>query len=177
MSRPSWYQKIFWTHFAKPAGERSLYKYLLQHPVSSILEVGVGDGQRMRRLAKLATAPDGAQVRYIGTDEFESAVDGCLHLTLKQAHQVAAQLGFKASLIPGDVQSAIPRVAHKLGASDLLIINGGLDLSDPTSGIVGSWLNRIAHQDSVIFSCENHGSPLQSVDTRRLGLDVASRAA
>ncbi len=117
MSRPSWLQKIYWTRFAKPVEDRELFKQLLSHPLSSILEIGVADGARMRRIAKLAQRSAGCEVlRYIGTDEFESAKDGKRHLSLKQAHQLAGQLGFKASLIPGDIHSAIPRVAHKLGS-------------------------------------------------------------
>lgn len=176
MSRPSWLQKIYWTRFAKPVEDRELFKQLLSHPVSSILEVGVGDGTRMRRLAKLAQRAPGCEVlRYIGTDEFESAKDGQPHLSLKQAHQLATQLGFKASLIPGDVTSAIPRVAHKLGASDMIIIDGGLNPAQPLANTLGSWLNRLAHQDTIILACQERGGTLVLVD--RCQLDLPQRIA
>ncbi len=171
MSRPSWLQKIYWTRFAKPVEDRELFKQLLSHPVSSILEIGVGDGARMRRLAKLAQRALGCEVlRYIGTDEFESAKDGQRHLSLKQAHQLATQLGFKASLIPGDITSAIPRVAHKLGASDMIIIDGGLNPTQPLANTLGSWLNRLAHQDTIILACQERGGPLLLVDRHQLDL-------
>ncbi len=171
MSRPNWLQKIYWTRFSKPIEERELFKQLISRPISSILEIGVGDGQRMRRMSKLVQPATGCeQVRYIGTDEFESAQDGRRHLSLKQAHQLAGQLGFKASLIPGDINSAIPRVAHKLGASDLLIIEGGINPAYPLASTLGSWLNRLAHSDSVVLACEEAGQPLQIVDLQAIEL-------
>ncbi len=171
MSRPSWLQKIYWTRFAKPVEDRELFKQLLTHPVRSILEIGLRDGARMRRVAKLAQKAEGCEtLRYIGTDEFESANDGQQHLSLKQAHQLASQLGFKASLIPGDINSAIPRVAHKLGASDLIIIDGGLNPNQPQACPLGSWLNRLAHSHSIVLACQEKGAALAVVDLRQLEL-------
>ncbi len=176
MSRPTWLQKIFWTRFAKPIEERELFKQLVSQPIRSILEIGVGDGQRMRRIAKLVQpAADCDTVRYIGTDEFESAQDGGRHLSLKQAHQLASQLGFKASLIPGNINSAVPRVAHKLGASDMLVIDGGIDPVHPLVSQLGSWLNRLAHSQSIVLACQQQGGTLQLVDLSRL--ELPSRVA
>lgn len=159
MSRPSWLQRLYWAKFAKPVSDRALFQLLIDRPVSSVLEVGVGDGQRMRRIAQLARVPASTEkLRYVGTDEFESAQDGKRHLSLKQAHQIAGQLNLKASLIPGDIQSAIPRVAHKLGTSDLLIFNHGLNTQDPSSCFAGSWLNHLTHADSVILASDEDGT-------------------
>lgn len=178
MSRPSWLQKLYWTRFSKPVEERALFKYLVERPVASILEIGVGDGGRMQRIAKLVQLPAGAeQLRYIGIDEFESAKDNARHLSLKQAHQLATQLGFKASLIPGDHKSAIPRVAHKMGASDLVIVNGGLNPQEPSIGFIGTWLNRLAHSGSTVIGCEVGGQNLVVINTSTLDLPVIHRAA
>ncbi|MEZ6135602.1 MAG: hypothetical protein R3C53_11900 [Pirellulaceae bacterium] len=145
---------------------------MLTRPLSSILEIGVGDGSRMQRIAKLVQLPTGSQqLRYIGIDEFESAKSG-RHLSLKQAHQLAGQLGFKASLIPGDHNSAIPRVAHKMGASDLVIVDGGLNPQEPLVGIIGTWLNRLAHNQSTVVACEQHGGDLVVVDSTKLDLPI-----
>lgn len=176
MSRPSWLQRLYWTRFAKPVEDRHLFKQILDRPLSSLLEVGVRDGARMRRIAKLVHLPAGCEaLRYIGTDEFESAKDGARHLSLKQAHQLASQLGFKASLIPGDIPAAIPRVAHKLGTSDLIVVDGGLNPRQPVSGFLGSWLNRLAHRDSVVLACEQTGGTLEVVDLQHL--ELSARAA
>ncbi len=171
MSRPNWLQKIYWTRFAKPIEDRELFKQLISRHISSVLEIGVGDGSRMQRIAQLTQLASGTEtLRYIGTDEFESARDNRRHLTLKQAHQKATQLGFKASLIPGDVNSAIPRVAHKLGASDLVIVEGGLDPAQPMASPFGAWLNRLAHSDSVVLACAQPGTALQIVNLQNIEL-------
>ncbi len=178
MSRPSWLQRLYWTRFSKPVEDRVLFKHLVEHSVSSILEIGVGDGARMRRIAKLVQLTPGVeQLRYIGIDEFESAQDTARHLSLKQAHQLASQLGFKASLIPGDHTSAIPRVAHKMGASDLVIVNGGLNPQEPSIGIIGTWLNRLAHSESTVIGCQIAGGTLVVVDSSSLELPAIRRAA
>ncbi len=165
MSRLSWYQKIYWTHFSKPVEDRALFRQVIENQVGSILEVGLGDGQRMQRIAKLWRQTGGQEsLRYIGTDEFEAAQDGGKHLRLKQAHQFAAQLGLKATLIPGEVESAIPRVAHKMGTADLIIADGHLDPQNPLGGIVGSWLNHITHESTILLACAQRGRVLQVVD-------------
>lgn len=177
MSRPSWLQKIYWSRFAKPVEDRALFSALLQNPVSSILELGMGDGERMRRIGRLAQIPPGVDVlRYVGTDEFESAEDGKRHLTLKQAHQVAGQLGFKASLIPGNLATAIPRVAHKLGASDLIVINGGLDPDNPREGMIAGWMDRLAHDRSIILASDQPGAELKLLDPAALELPIRRAA-
>jgi len=176
MSRQSWWQKIYWTRFAKPIEERTLFKYLIQHPVSSILEVGVGEGARMKRIAKLVNLASGSdQLRYIGVDEFESA-QGRPFLTLKQAHRLASQMGFKASLIPGSAPQALPRVAHKFGPSDLIIIDGGIDLSSPTTGVIGSWLNRLAHSQSTVIASNQVGGALGVIERKLLELPLSKAA-
>lgn len=172
MSRPSWLQKIYWSRFSKPISERALFKHLIETPVRSILEIGVGDGARMQRIAKLVQLPANVeQLRYIGIDEFESAISG-RHLSLKQAHQLASQLGFKASLVPGDHSSTIPRVAHKMGSSDLVIVDGGLNPQEPSVGLIGNWLNRIAHRESTVIACNQAGGEMLVVDCRQLELPV-----
>lgn len=177
MSQLSWLQKQYWAKFGQPAEERNLFKFLVHNPVTSILEVGIGNCQRMRRIAKLAHLPQDVEVlRYIGTDEFEAAADSANHLSLKQAHQIAGSLGFKASLIPGDAGAAIPRVAHKMGTTDLIIVDGGLDPKSPTTGVVSQWLNRLAHEDTVVFAAATAGEELQMLD-RATVEQVTARAA
>jgi hypothetical protein len=161
MSRLTWIQRIYWTRFSKPVSDRELVRQLIDKPISSLLEIGVGRAERMRRVAQLVTlTADTERLRYIGVDEFEAAQDGGSHLTLKVAHQVASQVGFKASLIPGDIKTAMPRVAHKFGASDLIVIDGGLDPAQPDASPITPWLNRIAHDNSIILACAQPGQTL-----------------
>lgn len=164
MSRLTWMQRVYWTRFSKPLSDRELVRYLIATPISSILEIGLGDGSRMKRIAQLVSLPEGVEkLRYVGVDEFEAAKDPQQHLSLKTAHQMATYLNFKATLIPGDLKSAVPRVAHKMGASDLIVINGGLDISKPELGPIGTWLNHIASDNSAIFASSNAGENLVRV--------------
>jgi hypothetical protein len=164
MGRLNWFQRFYWQKLAKPAAERELFRLLIAQPIASVLEIGVGDGERMKRIVRLAQLPPGtAQLRYVGVDGFESARDGGVHLTLKQAHQQAAQLGLRANLIPGDLRSAMPRVAHKIGASDLVIVGDEFDVAQPLSGPVGQWLRHITHAQSIILAAASLGGPLVRV--------------
>lgn len=161
MSRLTWFQRVYWTRFSKPLSERELVRQLIAKPITSLLEIGVGDGGRMKRIAQLVQlTADTERLRYVGVDEFEAAKDGRAHLSLKVAHQLASQCDFKATLIPGDLKSAIPRVAHKIGASDLVVIDGGLDPHDMSASVITPWLNRIAHPESIILTCAQAGQVL-----------------
>jgi len=171
----SWLQKIYWNHFGQPATERALFAALLARPFDSVLEIGVGTGARMRRIAKLIQQT-GDQVRYIGTDPFESASDGEHHISLKAAHQLAGQLGFRASLLPGEAAGALPRVAHKFGPSELVIIDGGIDPTAPASGPIGSWLDRVADEGSTILACQESGGQLLSIDSARITRHLSEAA-
>lgn len=176
MSRQSWLHKLYWKHFAKPVEERAIFRFLLENSLTSLLEIGVGDGSRMKRIAKLVRLNSGTQqLRYIGVDEFESA-QGRTFLTLKDAHRMATQLGFKASLIPGTAAMAIPRVAHKFGPSDLIIVNGGIDLDLPTTGPIGSWLNRLAHDQSTVIACSQYNGAMTVLSRNRLELPLTKAA-
>ncbi len=175
MGRLNWFQRFYWQKLAKPVAERELFRQLISHPIASVLEIGVGDGQRMQRIVQLAElAPGVTQLRYVGVDEFESSKDGGVHLTLKQAHQQASQLGLRANLIPGELKSAMPRVAHKIGPSDLVIVNGGLDPAQPLAGPIGQWLFHITHEKSILLAASQAGQPYTHV---AIPQQVAVRAA
>lgn len=78
--------------FSKPLSERELVRHLIATPISSLLEVGVGDGSRLKRLVQIVQLSTGTErLRYVGIDEFEAAKDGLHHLSLKTAHQLAAE--------------------------------------------------------------------------------------
>lgn len=177
MSRPSWFSKLYWSHFGKPSEDRALVKHLLQNPLASIVEFGVGDCQRIRRISKLAQLAEGVeQIRYVGTDEFEAANEPSGHISLKQAHQIAGALGFKVTLMPGDVASAAPRVAHKVGASDLIIVNGGMDAASPASSPLAAWIDHLCHESTSIFASHEVGGTLVQIDLRHFASSVSKAA-
>ena len=164
MVQLNWFQRFYWERLAKPTSDRELFRHLISTPITSVLEIGIGSGDRMRRIAKLMQLRnDSAQLRYIGVDTFESAVDGRVHLTLKQAHQLASQLGFKATLMPGEIGVAVSRVAAKVGACDLVVVDGGIDPANALSGPIAPWIRHITHASSTILGCDQPGGTLQRV--------------
>ena len=175
MSRLNWFQRFYWQKLAKPASDRELFRALLSQPISSVLQISVGDGARMKRIVQLAQLAAGTeQLRYVGVDGFESAQDGGVHLTLKQAHQQATALGVRANLIPGDLKSAMPRVAHKIGPSDLVVIDGDFDPQSPLSGPIGQWLFHITHAETMMLASSTKGGTLVRV---AIPAQAAQRAA
>ncbi len=164
MVRLNWLQRFYWERIAKPASDRELYRHLIATPISSVMELGIGRGERMRRIARLVHFPEGCtQLRYIGLDRFESATDQSQHLTLKQAHQQAMQLGFKATLIPGEINSSIARAAQKVGSCDLIIADGAMDPHCIQASPIGQWIHHITHGSSAIFACSQPGTSLKRV--------------
>jgi hypothetical protein len=171
MNRHSWLSRTYWAHFAKPATDRELFRFLANTPIGSIVEFGVGKCQRLRRIARVVQLTDGVEkLRYVGTDEFEAAADPSDHVSLKKAHQIAGSLDFKVTLMPGDAASAAPRVAHKVGLSDVVIVNGGMNPADPLGSSLGPWLSRLTHENSRVFACEQPGETLELVNPNLLTL-------
>lgn len=161
MTRLSWLQRLYWRYLSKPANERDLFLHVLENPISSILEIGIGSGERAKRVLPLCTKSEGvAQIRYAGVDPFESATAGQPHLNLKQAHRMLAELGVKAHLIPGEPQSALSRVVSLVQPSDLILIDGDWENGSDASKAIQTWLPRLSHSGTAIFASKSVGGPL-----------------
>jgi hypothetical protein len=162
MARLSWTQRLYWRYFSKPVSDRGLFQYCIENRVSSILEVGIGAGDRIRQVLSLCEAPEGvSQIRYAGVDPFESAADGRAHLPLKAAHRMLAEFGVKAHLIPGEPTNSLSRVAHTVLPSDLLIIDGDWETDTDRGKAIAQWLPRLCHSQSCIFASEVSGGTLK----------------
>ncbi len=164
MARLSWVQRLYWRYFSKPASDRALILHAIENPVASILEIGIGSGERIKQLLPLCTLANGAsQIRYVGVDAFESAGPEVPHMNLKAAHRMLAEFGVKAHLIPGDPSSALARVAHTVLPSDLVIIDGGWGAESPQAKAIADWLPRLCHSESTIFAASAQGANLVKV--------------
>ena len=119
---------IFLCFLSRPASERLLYRLIKRHALSSIVELGLRDLARSRRLIRLARryARDG-RVRYTGIDRFEARAVGHPRLTLKQAHQVLSSSGAIVRLIPGDGLTALSYRANQLVGTQLLLVSSLAD--------------------------------------------------
>ncbi len=166
MARLSWLQRFYWRHLSKPVTNRALYQYVIEHPIGSILELGIGDGQRLKQVLALHTVrPDVAQLRYAGVDLFESGNPSEGHLRLKDVHRILAERNIKAHLIPGDSASSLARVSHTVLPSDLLIIDCGWKENSANGAALAQWLPRLAHETSAVFARQNRSDALVQVPT------------
>jgi hypothetical protein len=164
MARLSWTQRLYWRYFSKPVGQRALMLHVLENPVASILEIGIGSGARIKKLLPLCRKPDGiSQIRYVGVDAFESSPKNSEHMNLKAAHKMLAEFGVKAHLIPGEFSNALPRVAHTVMPSDLLIIDGEWGTESADSRLISDWLPRLCHSQSAVFACAKLGGAMEKL--------------
>ncbi|MCY2985053.1 MAG: hypothetical protein NTY15_15625 [Planctomycetota bacterium] len=164
MARLSWVQRLYWRYLSKPVSERALFLHVIDNPFASILEIGIGSGERIKQVLPLCTLPEGcAQIRYVGVDAFESAGPNIPHMNLKSAHRMLAEFGVKAHLIPGDPTNALARVAHTVLPSDLIVIDGIWGADTPQGRAVSDWLPRLCHSKSTIFASSVQGGTLQKV--------------
>jgi hypothetical protein len=164
MARLSWLQRLYWRHLSKPVANRELFQFIIEHPVASILEIGIRDGKRLEQVLSLVNIREGvAQLRYAGVDLFESGPPQEGHLCLKDVHRKLAEQNIKANLIPGDAASSLMRVAHMIQPSDLVIIDESWGTESPDGAALLQWLPRLAHDSSVVFARSNRSDKLQQI--------------
>lgn len=123
------FQYLYFAYFSKPVCDRKLFRLIRQHRLGRILEIGVGEAVRARRLISVAQrylAP--TEVRYTGIDPFESrSANDAPGLTLKLAHRLLKASGAQVQLVPGDPFSALSRTANSLSGIELAIISADQD--------------------------------------------------
>lgn len=145
----NWLRSAHLVYVASPTGERAVYREIQRRQTRKILELGVGAGQRARRMIEAARRNTGA-VCYAGVDLFEmrpSANDG---LTLKQAHALLKPSGARVRLIPGDPFTALARMANEIGPCDLIVVAG----DQPEESLQRAWfyVPRLLHAGTAVFA-------------------------
>jgi spermidine synthase len=117
--------KALWlAYFSQPAGERVLYRLARKRRVCRILEIGLGDGVRARRLLSLVQRYQPLEkIRYATIDLFESRPEHEPRMTLKAAHRLLRSTGVRAKLVPGDAYAALVRAANTISHVDLVIVS------------------------------------------------------
>jgi hypothetical protein len=111
---------------SKPAEDRPIYQELLNGQVRTILELGVGFGNRSVRMIETAAHfCDAREVYYTGIDLFESRNSSRgAGLTLKLAHRTLTRTRAQIRLVPGDPFSGVAQIANSLNEVDLVVISG-----------------------------------------------------
>ena len=172
MARLSWTQRLYWRYLSKPVSQRALFLHAIETPIASILEIGIGSGDRIKQLLPLCHAPEGVtQIRYAGVDPFESAMHSKPHMNLKAAHRMLAELGVKAHLIPGEQATSLARVAHTVMPSDLVIIDGEWGADSAAGRAITDWLPRLCHNNSTIFAASTQGGTFVKVEAPSSAVD------
>lgn len=135
-------------HFSKPVADHPLYQAIRQRQVRSILEIGLGAGQRAQRMIELASqAVEPSQISYVGIDLFEMRPAAQPGLSLKVAHRTLQRLGVKSRLIPGDPHSALALKANELSGIELVVI--GLDVDVASLNRAWFYLPRTLATDCI----------------------------
>jgi hypothetical protein len=148
---------FFITNFSRPANQRCLYRAIRRQRAQSIVEIGIGWGQRAGRLIEVAAAATGKQVRYTGIDEFESrSAEGASGLTLKHAYQQLRATGAAIQLVPGDPLAALTRVANSLTGTDLVVISADVDAASLRRAWI--YVPRMLHRGSLVYLEESSGN-------------------
>lgn len=150
MAESSRLRLLFLRHLSKPAHNRPIYQAIAKRQVRSILEMGVGTGERALRMIEAATAHSPAeQVRYTGVDLFEACRPQAEAISLISAHRMLHATGARVQLVPGDPLAALARVANGLGATDLVIVSRDVD----AEAMDRAWfyVPRILHGESLVL--------------------------
>ena len=137
-------------YFSQPANDRALYKAIKGRAIRSIVEFGVGDGQRTTRMLEvLSWQPGNLPLRYAGIDLFEARPAGQAGLTLKQAFATIRAPEVKVRLVPGAPYDALIRCANTLTETDLIIISADQQPAD----LERAWrfVPRMLHDQSLIL--------------------------
>lgn len=151
---------LYLAWFSKPKSQRAIYRSIVKRRVASILELGIGDGERSLRMLQLASQCQSETVRYAAIDQFEMRPEE--HgppLPLKEAHRKFRQTSAQARLLPGDAFSALARGANSLGTFDLVIISACQN--DDALGRAWFYFPRMLHDRSLVL-VEEHASTGES---------------
>ena len=182
MAQLSWYERLYWKYLSKPVSQRALFLHVLDNPLTSILEIGMGSGQRIAQLLAInAKGSEPKPIRYTAIDPFESNSQSANSqpplLSLKAAHRILSEHGVKAHLIPGEPSNSVARVAHSVLPSDLVIIDGFWENGDANGQAIAQWLPRLCHVQSTLFVARSPGEPLVKVPVPNTAMPVLQTKA
>jgi len=159
------------TMLSRPAKNRVIYRAMIRQRPASIVEIGMGDGQRALRMIELARdLHPSSRVRYAGIDAFEARPNPTLRL--KQAHQRFAATGARVLLAPGDPHAALARIANSLANTDLVVVSADVD----AAALEQAWffVPRMLNARSLVLIEETQGA---RSGFRELGRDELHKLA
>lgn len=168
MGLADWWYTFRKTRMSKPAEERAMYQATQGRQFRSVLEVGVGDGSRALRLVDWLQRQADGEIRYAAIDMFEAGEGPAL----KSFHAQMGSVGAKPLPIPGTLASGLPRVAHTLGAVDLVLFS--FDIPELTGVVTQNFLPRIIESKSVVLLTDDESGALYALSGQELLDDLRS---
>ena len=142
------YFQMTWLN--KPVSDRLIYKMIKRRNVSSIVEIGMGDGCRCCKMLAVAQKFNGdSRIKYTGVDLFDAREEDKTPLKLIEMHRKLNAIDAKTQLVPGDLASALPRIANAHVRTDMVIISAGF--KDEDLEATQMFLPRMLHPSSVVL--------------------------
>lgn len=142
---------FYFSYLSNPPTDRVIYRTIHRQRVRRIVELGIGCGQRAKRMievASLTTPP--REILFTGMDLFEDRPDANgPRVPLRAAYRMLRGTGARVRLVPGHPLEGLARTANDLGQIDLLIMSPGLDPRQ----LARAWLfvPRLLHERSQVF--------------------------
>lgn len=150
MKRLSFFGNLKLTMFTKPVENRMVYKLIKKNQFQSFVEVGLGNDARFEKMIQVAHSFSNSEnLRYTGVDLFDSRVAPDSPLKLIEMHKRMKALPAKTQLVPGELDSAIQRIANSHLRTDLILISAGFEQFQFDAAI--TFLPRMMHSSSRLL--------------------------
>lgn len=149
--------------FSQPVCDREIYKLIKKHRFRSFIELGMEDGKRCQWMIRVAAKYGASKnVRYTGIDQFDDRGEGREKLPLIEVHRRLQSAKAKTQLVPGDLQSAISRIANSHVRTDLIAISAGYD----EAALDASWFYfpRMLHSRSLVLIQDEAGKEFKAMN-------------
>lgn len=146
----SWFKYLQLAYCSKPSTDRILYRAIAKQRPRSIVELGLGLGERSAMMIRLAQRfqPDG-DFKYTGLDLFEGRDPRWPGMTLKRAHRLLGNLAEHIQLLPGDPCLSLAQKGNLLVKTDLVIVD--LDHNPDLAQRIWTPLTRLIHEHSRLY--------------------------
>lgn len=148
---------FYLAHLSLPLKDRVLYQAARKHRVRRVLEIGLEDGTRLKRmLSVLAGHAAPGDVVYSVIDLFESRPSTSQPaFSLKEIHQLLTAAGVRSRLVPGDPHAALARAANAIGPVDLIVLSSQAD----SAAMASAWfyMPRLLHEGTLVFQEQGSG--------------------
>ncbi|MDB4676629.1 hypothetical protein OAF09_00215 [bacterium] len=139
--------------------DADLLQRIIERQPKSILEIGIGNGNRS--VALLGSLSDaGLQPRYYAVDQFEL---GGGDLTLRDFHQALRAIDIRPQLFPESIQVGLKRFLHTIGTAECILFTESRPIEQEAE--VDELLQRIANPTSLVLKkSDNHWFDISRVD-------------